>query len=62
MILEAANDILDFPEHGVPLTRAKDVRRRIAPFGRSACVTGDFIAPGGGEVVILRIFHGRESR
>lgn len=62
MILEAANDILDFPENGIPLTRAKDVRRRIVPFGRSAYVIDYFIAPGRSEVVILRVFHGRESR
>jgi plasmid stabilization system protein ParE len=49
------------PDRGRP-TPAPSVRELIVPFGRSAYVLRYSHLPDSDEVVILRIWHGREHR
>ncbi len=50
-----------FPDRG-QTTALDDVRELIVPFGRSAYVIRYAHAAGSDEVIILRIWHGREER
>jgi len=50
-----------FPERGRP-TGTPGVRELIVPFGRSAYVMRYAYAQATDEVVILRLWHGREQR
>ena len=60
--LIAAVESLDaFPERGRP-TGVRDIRELIVPFGRSAYVMRYAHSAATEEVVILRIWHGREAR
>jgi plasmid stabilization system protein ParE len=49
------------PDSGRP-TNVLHVREFIVPFGRSAYVLRYAHLPLAGEVVVLRIWHGRETR
>jgi plasmid stabilization system protein ParE len=60
-VLDAAMRSLDaFPERGL-LSGIPGVRELIVPFGRSAYVLRYALLPLSDEVVILRIWHGREG-
>jgi toxin ParE1/3/4 len=50
-----------FPKRGRPADVA-GVRELIIPFGRSAYVLRHAISIDRGEIVILRVWHGREAR
>ncbi len=50
-----------FPDRGRP-TGVAGVRELIVPFGSSAYVVRYAHLPSAGEVLILRIWHGRELR
>jgi toxin ParE1/3/4 len=50
-----------FPERGRP-SGAPNVRELIVPFGRSNYVLRYAYREQAGEVVVLRIWHGREER
>jgi plasmid stabilization system protein ParE len=50
-----------FPARGQP-SRIADVRELTVPFGRSAYVIRYAHTIGSDQVVILRIWHGREER
>lgn len=57
-----AIDSLDlFPDRGRPSTIA-GIRELIVPFGRSGYVVRFAHDPQRDEIVILRIWHGREAR
>jgi plasmid stabilization system protein ParE len=60
-VLDAAMRSLDsFPQRGF-LSGAPGVRELIVPFGRSAYVLRYAFLPPTDEIVILRIWHGREG-
>jgi plasmid stabilization system protein ParE len=60
-ILEAAMRSLDtFPQRGLACG-VPGVRELIVPFGRSAYVLRYALLPLTDEIVILRIWHGREG-
>jgi toxin ParE1/3/4 len=50
-----------FPDRGRPSVMA-GARELIVPFGRSAYIVRYVHRPRDGEVIILRVWHGRESR
>ena len=50
-----------FPDRGRP-TGTADVRELIVPFGSSAYVLRYAHAARADEVIVLRIWHGREQR
>jgi plasmid stabilization system protein ParE len=59
--LDAAMRSLDaFPQRGL-LCGSPGVRELIVPFGRSAYVLRYALLPLSDEIVILRIWHGREG-
>jgi len=60
--LEQAMESLDiFPDRGRPSSLAR-ARELIVPFGRSAYIVRYAHLKRANEVVILRIWHGREDR
>ena len=60
-VLDAAMGSLDaFPERGLP-SDVPGVRELIVPFGRSAYVLRYALFPSADDIVILRIWHGREG-
>jgi plasmid stabilization system protein ParE len=60
--LIAAVQSLDiFPERGRP-TGTPNVRELIIPFGRSGYVLRYAYSPSKDEIVIIRVWHGREAR
>jgi plasmid stabilization system protein ParE len=61
-LLGSAMQSLDaFPHRGLP-AGVPGVRELIVPFGQSAYVLRYAFLPSTGEIVILRIWHGREGR
>jgi plasmid stabilization system protein ParE len=50
-----------FPKRGLP-SGVSGVRELIVPFGRSAYVVRYAVLADTGEIVVLRIWHGRERR
>lgn len=50
-----------FPERGRP-SGVPRVRELIVPFGRSSYILRYAYIPAAGEIVVLRIWHGREQR
>jgi plasmid stabilization system protein ParE len=61
-VIDAAVLSLDiFPDRGRP-SDIPDVRELVVPFGRSAYVLRYAYRPQSDEIVILRIWHGREQR
>jgi plasmid stabilization system protein ParE len=61
-VLDAAMQSLDaFPQRGLPCA-VPGVRELIVPFGRSAYLLRYALLPLTDEIVILRIWHGREEQ
>ena len=60
-IIRAVDSLDLFPDRGRPSAVA-GLRDLIVPFGRSAYVVRFAHDAGRGEIVILRIWHGREAR
>jgi toxin ParE1/3/4 len=60
-IWAAALRLLDFPNSGAPKGRA-GVRQIVVRYGASAYVLRYAILAESGDVLILRIWHGREAR
>jgi plasmid stabilization system protein ParE len=61
-VLDAAIRSLDsFPQRGL-LSGVPGLRELIVPFGRSAYVLRYAFLPPTDEIVILRIWHGREGQ
>ncbi|MFM9850785.1 MAG: type II toxin-antitoxin system RelE/ParE family toxin [Hyphomicrobiaceae bacterium] len=60
-LVQSIGSLEIFPDRGQP-TRIADVRELIVPFGRSAYVIRYAHTTGSDQVVILRIWHGREER
>ena len=60
-IMTAIQSLDMFPDRGRP-TGIAGVRELIVPFGRSAYVLRYSHIPHADEVLILRIWHGREQR
>ncbi len=60
-IVGAIQSLDMFPDRGQP-TGIANVRELIAPFGRSAYVLRYAHMAQADEVIILRIWHGREQR
>ena len=50
-----------FPELGRP-TEDTDIRQIVIRFGATGYVSRYTIVPGSGDILILRIWHGRETR
>jgi plasmid stabilization system protein ParE len=51
-----------FPDRGRPCEEVVGARELVVPFGRSAYVLRYAHLPDADEVVILRVWHGREVR
>lgn len=60
-IVQAIDSLMVFPDRGHP-TGSDNTRDLIVPFGRSAYLVRFAHDPQRGEIVILRIWHGRETR
>jgi plasmid stabilization system protein ParE len=61
VIFAALEVLLEFPDLGRP-TEEPDVRQLIIPFGAAAYVARYTILAGTGDVLVLRLWHGREAR
>jgi plasmid stabilization system protein ParE len=61
VLISAVQSLDKFPERGRP-SGTPNVRELIVPFGRSGYVLRYAHREQGGEVVVLRIWHGREAR
>jgi plasmid stabilization system protein ParE len=60
-LVQAIGSLDIFPDRGQP-TPLADIRELIVPFGRSAYVLRYAHVAASDQVVILRIWHGREAR
>jgi plasmid stabilization system protein ParE len=60
-LVEAIQSLHTFPDRGRP-TRMNGVRELIVPFGSSANVLRYVHYADANEIVVLRIWHGREQR
>lgn len=60
-LIDAIQSLDTFPDRGRP-TGIEGVREFIVPFGSSAYVLRYAHLPEADEVIVLRIFHGREQR
>jgi plasmid stabilization system protein ParE len=60
-LIHAIQSLDRFPDRGRP-TCIEAVRELIVPFGRSAYVLRYSHLPDADEIVVLRIWHGREHR
>lgn len=60
-LVEAIQSLDTFPDRGRP-TGIESVRELIVPFGSSAYVLRYAHLPDTDEVIVLRIWHGREQR
>lgn len=58
---DAVRALADFPQRGRPSGIA-GMRELIVPFGQSAYVVRYAYVAGRDEIVILRVWHGREER
>jgi len=58
---DAVRSLMTFPQRGCP-TSVAEVRELIVPFGRSAYLLRYALLREAAEIVILRIWHGREVR
>jgi toxin ParE1/3/4 len=61
VLSEAIQSLTMLPNRGRPSTVA-GVRELVVPFGRSACVLRYTYSAQADEVVIIRLWHGREAR
>ena len=60
-IFAALERVEDFPELGRP-TEDTDIRQIVIPFGAAGYIVRYTVLPGDGDVLILRLWHGREAR
>jgi plasmid stabilization system protein ParE len=60
-IVNAIGSLDLFPERGRP-SGLGDTRELVVPFGRSAYIVRYAILTEANEIVILRVWHGREQR
>jgi toxin ParE1/3/4 len=60
-VAHAIQSLGALPERGRPVRRA-GARELIVPFGKSAYIVRYGYSPQRQEVIILRIWHGREAR
>jgi toxin ParE1/3/4 len=61
VLIQAIESLGTFPDRGRPVG-LPDMRELIVPFGRSAYVLRYLHQARSEEIVILRIWHGREER
>jgi len=61
VIIEAFETLKRFPKRGTP-SRRRGLREFIIPFGQSAYIVRYSVMEEAGELVILRVWHGREKR
>ena len=60
-IFAALERVEDFPELGRP-TEDADIRQIVIPFGAAGYIVRYTVLSGGGDVLVLRLWHGREAR
>lgn len=60
-IIDAAESLLEFPRRGAPC-QVPDARELLVPFGSGAYLMRSAILGENDELIILRIWHSRESR
>jgi toxin ParE1/3/4 len=60
-IFSALQKVQIFPDLGKP-TEDIDVRQIVVPFGNAGYIVRYTVRPGSGNVLALRIWHGREAR
>ena len=60
-IAEAIDSLAAYPDRGRP-SSTEGLRELLVPFGRSAYVIRFAHNSQSGEVIIMRIWHGREAR
>ena len=61
VLIAAVQSLETLPERGRPSGKS-NIRELIVPFGRSSCVLRYVHRRQAGEIVVLRIWHGREAR
>jgi plasmid stabilization system protein ParE len=60
-ILAAIGRLQDFPDLGMPTSEA-DIRQIVVRFGGSGYIIRYSALPEAGQILITRIWHGREAR
>jgi plasmid stabilization system protein ParE len=60
-IWTAIDRLLEFPDLGMPTADA-DIRQLVVRFGASGYIIRYTVLPQEGNILITRIWHGRESR
>ena len=60
-LVTAAESLHSFPERGRP-SGVPNIRELIVPFGRSGYILRYAYSAATDEIIILRIWHGRETR
>ena len=60
-LVAAVESLQVFPERGRP-SGVRNIRELIVPFGRSGYVLRYAYSAAADEVIVLRIWHGREER
>jgi len=60
-IFAALERVEKFPDLGRP-TEDADIRQIVIPFGAAGYIVRYTILPASGDVLVLRLWHGREAR
>ena len=60
-IFAALERVEKFPDLGRP-TEDADIRQIVIPFGAAGYIVRYTILPASGDVLVLRLWHGREVR
>jgi len=60
-IFAALERVEKFPDLGRP-TKDADIRQIVIPFGAAGYIVRYTILPENGDVLVLRLWHGREAR
>ena len=61
LIWTAIEGLQDFPASGMP-TGDADIRQILIRFGASGYIVRYVIVPGTGDILVTRVWHGREAR
>jgi toxin ParE1/3/4 len=61
VIFAAFEKLQDFPDLGRP-TEDADIRQIVIRFGAAGYIARYTVLPDSGDVLVLRIWHGREAR
>ncbi len=61
VIFAALDKLQDFPDLGRP-TEDADIRQIVIRFGAAGYIARYTVLPDGGDVLVLRLWHGREAR